>query len=640
MRPISGSLTLRARVHPGFSGSREIPLCSVDGGWTGLCTMLLHADSFQGRDWRPRYCSAYRGVRKTPGPITYVSPQHPCLPGRSGRSQPERTNAMLEKLNVRQRLYLILTVSVLGIAALISVALVQLRGHMNADQEQRVISLLEVGIGVVDSYQKLEASGKMSRADAQAAAKAMLEQMRFEKGAYGFYVFDKNGVGVYHATAPKFVGLDTCNSSDPLLQGVCASAKAWIPLKDAPLKAKRVISLSADGKPLAKMVASRYLEPWGWILGNAVPANNIETAFEEALIQYLGVAGLVLFFVVALSLLVARSVTRQLGGEPAVAVDVMRRVAAGDLTVAVETDMRNPDSLLATLSTMLVSLRGMLTAMAASSKQVAEESRLISTASREVSGAAQRQTDATTEMAAAMEEVTVSIAQISDNARETEVNSSASAKLAEQGTQAVSQAAREINQVAATVEDATGKISALVKSAEEVGEIANVIKEIANQTNLLALNAAIEAARAGEQGRGFAVVADEVRKLAERTASATVKIEEIIGAIRAETVSAIQAMQTAGPQVQAGVDRAANAEELLRQIMESAGTTLARIRDVANAAKEQSAASNLIAAQVENVAQMVEQTTGSTVATAHSVERLEQLAADLSGQVGKFRFSE
>ena len=546
---------------------------------------------------------------------------------------------MLEKLKVRHRLYLILAVSVLGIAALMSVALLQLRDHMVLDQEQRVISLLEVGVGVVDSYQKLEASGKMSRADAQAAAKVMLAQMRFEKGAFGFYVFDKNGVGVFHSTAPRFVGLDTCNSTDPLLQGVCASTKSWIPLKDAPLRAKRVLSLSADGKPMPKMVASRYLEPWGWVLGNAVPVDNIDTAFSEALYQYLAVAGLVLVLVVALSLLVARSVTRQLGGEPGDAVAVMRRVAAGDLTVAVNTDMRNADSLLATLAGMLTGLRGMLGAMAASSRQVAEESRHISAASRQVSDAAQRQTDATTEMAAAMEEVTVSITQISDNARETEENSSTSAKLAERGTQAVSQAAREINQVAATVENASGKISALVKSAEEVGEIANVIKEIANQTNLLALNAAIEAARAGEQGRGFAVVADEVRKLAERTSSATIKIEEIIGAIRAETVSAIEAMNTAGPQVKSGVDRAASAEDLLRQIQESAGATLARIRDVANAAKEQSAASNLIAAQVESVAQMVEHTTGSTVATARSVEKLEQLAADLQGQVGKFRFA-
>ena len=544
---------------------------------------------------------------------------------------------MLEKLKVRQRLYLILVVSVLGIAALIGTALMQLRDRMVYDQEQRIMNLVQVAVGNIDAYQKLEAAGKMSRKDAQAAALDSLKIIRFGKSD-GFYVFDKSGVNLYHSTVPKFVGLDTCASTDPVILGACNSLKRTVATKDAPMAAYRLFSLGPDGNPVDKIVASRYLEQWGWIVGTSIIISHVKEAFDAALLQYLLITAVVLSFVIALSILVARSITRQLGGEPAQAVAVMRAVAAGDLTVKVDTDMKVEGSLLATLNGMLASLRGMMGEMARGSLQVAKESRSISAASRQVSEAAQRQTDATTEMAAAMEEVTVSITQISDNAQETEENSARSAQLAEQGTQAVSQAAGEINQVATTVENASAKISALVKSAEEVGEIANVIKEIASQTNLLALNAAIEAARAGEQGRGFAVVADEVRKLAERTSEATVKIEQIIGNIRTETVSAIEAMRTAGPQAQAGVDKAASARELLGEIKESAAATLARIRDVANAAREQSAASNAIAAQVENVAQMVENTTNSTVATAASVEKLEQLAVDLQGQVSKFQF--
>jgi methyl-accepting chemotaxis protein len=546
---------------------------------------------------------------------------------------------MLEKLKVRQRLYLILAVSVIGVAALICVALNQLRDQMIADHEFRVTHLVQTIYTAVEAYQKLEASGKMSQADAQAAAKAALVNIRFGNNE-GFYIFNKDGVGMYHAMIPKFNGLDTCNSAEPVMKGVCASIRKSVADKDKPLEPTRVVSIDPKtGAPVEKIVASRYLDSWGWLIGTSLVINNIDAVFTQALYKFLAIAAGVLAVIVLLSVLVARSITRQLGGEPGEAVAVMRRVAQGDLTVEVNTDKSNAGSLLAALSTMLASLRVMMSGMAASSAQVAAESRSISGASRKVSEAAQRQTDATTEMAAAMEEMTASIEQISQSAKETESNSSTAASLAERGTKVVGEAAGEINHVAATVENASGKISALVKSAEEVGEIANVIKEIANQTNLLALNAAIEAARAGEQGRGFAVVADEVRKLAERTSEATIKIEEIIGAIRAETVSAIEAMQAAGPQVAAGVDKAQSAEALLREIMASAGATLSRIRDVASAAREQSTASNAIAAQVESVAQMVEHTTDSTVATAHSVEKLEQLAADLQSQVGKFRFA-
>jgi len=546
---------------------------------------------------------------------------------------------MLEKFKVRQRLYLILGVSVIGVAALIFVALNQLRDQMIADHEDRVTHLVQTIYTAVEAYQKLEAAGKMSRADAQAAAKAALVNIRFGNNE-GFYIFDKDGVGMYHAMIPKFIGLDTCNSAEPVMKGVCASIRKSVADKDKPLQATRVVSIDPKtSAPVDKIVASRYLDSWGWLVGTSLVINNIDAVFTQALYKFLAIAAGVLAVVVLLSVLVARSITRQLGGEPGDAVAVMRRVAQGDLTVEVNTDKSNATSLLAALSTMLASLRGMMSGMAASSAQVSAESQHISGASKKVSEAAQRQTDATTAMAAAMEEMTASIEQISQSAKETESNSSTAASLAEQGTRVVGEAAGEINQVAATVENASGKISALVKSAEEVGEIANVIKEIANQTNLLALNAAIEAARAGEQGRGFAVVADEVRKLAERTSEATIKIEEIIGAIRTETVSAIEAMQAAGPQVASGVDKAQNAEALLREIMSSASATLSRIRDVASAAREQSTASNAIASQVESVAQMVEHTTDSTVATAQSVEKLEQLAADLQSQVGKFRFA-
>ncbi len=546
---------------------------------------------------------------------------------------------MLQQLKIRHRLFLIIAMSLVGFLVLVGESLYTQKQSAFAAQEARIINLSEVVVGVLEYYNSLEKEGRVSKEEAQNSARMAVSQLRYSK-TEGFYIFNSQGLGIAHATNPKFVGVDTCTSNEPVFKAVCASIRRTVEGRDPSANKPYVISsMLPDSSELVDKIAfSRYFGPWGWVVGTSSVISDVNKAFREQVITLAVFAIALLLLVAVLSLFVATSITRQLGGEPDEAVELMRRAAQGDFTIGNDIRSGSDRTLLGALASMLQSLRDMLGEVVRNAERVSVEASLIAEATNQVTAAAVQQSEATSAMASAMQEMSANISHISDNACDTETNSSGAATLAEEGTRAASSAVAEINQIVSTVSNASGKIAELVRSAEEIGTIANVIKEIAGQTNLLALNAAIEAARAGDQGRGFAVVADEVRKLAERTSSATLRIEQMIGGIQSETVSSVEAMQEAGPRVQKGVAMVGRVEEVLSQIHESATETLGRIRDVAHAAHEQSLASDAIAAKVEQIAQMVERTTESTVKTSNAVKKLESLASSLHTNVGCFRF--
>ncbi len=210
-------------------------------------------------------------------------------------------------------------------------------------------------------------------------------------------------------------------------------------------------------------------------------------------------------------------------------------------------------------------------------------------------------------------------------------------KLSAHGKQVVSSAVAGIRQVAETVAESSRSIESLGQRSDEIGRIIQVIDDIANQTNLLALNAAIEAARAGEQGRGFAVVADEVRKLAEKTSAATTEISAMIAAIQADTASAVSSMERGGEQVREGVEQANQAGEALNHIFGSVENVVGLIRQIAEAMNVQKSASEEISQRVEHIADSARESGAAITEATAAFHQMHGLAGQLQETVGRFR---
>lgn len=321
-------------------------------------------------------------------------------------------------------------------------------------------------------------------------------------------------------------------------------------------------------------------------------------------------------------------------------IKVIEQMARGDFGIRINENYRGEhQKLKENINRLADSMSGILKEVSEAIEATASASGQISTSTEEMSAGAQEQSQQTVEVAGAVEEMTRTIMETTQNASVAAQTSRNAGSVATDGGKSVSETIEGMNRIANVVKKSAETVRDLGKSSDEIGEIIQVIEDIADQTNLLALNAAIEAARAGEQGRGFAVVADEVRKLAERTTKATKEITQMIKQIQIDTVGAVNSMQEGTEEVEKGIKLADKSGKSLQEIITETQKVVDIITQVAAASEQQSVASEQISRNIEAINTVTQETASGIQQIASSSENLNRLTNNLERLVSRFKLA-
>jgi methyl-accepting chemotaxis protein len=342
---------------------------------------------------------------------------------------------------------------------------------------------------------------------------------------------------------------------------------------------------------------------------------------------------------VTLALLITRGILRQLGGDPTEVSDIATKVAGGDLAVHVAVANGDTRSVMAAMNSMVQSLRDLISETVSISSGIAAASAQLHATSEQIATAAEEVASQTSTVATASEEMSATSLDIARNCTFAAENSKKTSDSADFGASIVQETISGMEKIADRVMQTAMTIGTLGTRSEQIGEIIGTIEDIADQTNLLALNAAIEAARAGEQGRGFAVVADEVRALAERTTKATREISEMIKSIQSETKAAVRAMEEGVSEVEKGASSSMKSGEALQEILSQIGEVTMQINQIATASEEQTATTTEITSNIQQITDVIHQSANGAEETSAAAAQLAEQAQHLQDLVGKFRIA-
>ncbi|MGO9952726.1 MAG: methyl-accepting chemotaxis protein [Dissulfurispiraceae bacterium] len=505
--------------------------------------------------------------------------------------------------------------------------------------EKRVATrnAVDIAFALMADYDARVQKGEFSVQEAQKRALARIKSLRYNKTEY-FWVNDTHPIMMMHAMKPELDGKDLSETKDP------NGKKLFVEMvKVCNEKGEGFVDYMwpkpGQDKPVPKISYVKLYSPWGWIIGSGIYIDDITAEMSQVRKKVLAGAAVLCIVIILSALLLARIITKPLK----LGVVFADKLAEGDFTIA---DLQiNSNDEAGLLSIALNKTKNQLgnllnTAMgnvASNASQVASASEELSATVQQMADRIDKQTSKSEQVATAATEMSQTVIDIAKNASGISTSADDTLKIVQNGEEVVRQAIDEVRHISTNVIQSSEIITSLGERSKQIVAIVDVIKDIADQTNLLALNAAIEAARAGEQGRGFAVVADEVRKLADKTTKATAEVGTMITAIRDETTKAVAAMTQSQRSVDKGVSLSAEAGDALHMILESMQSLQSMVQQIASATEEMSSVSEHISMDIEVVASTSKETSGGAREIASASTNLARLSSDLQDITKSFK---
>ena len=532
---------------------------------------------------------------------------------------------LINNLSVSKKLWLIIVIALMCMGLVVSSGLFELKHSLLEDKKIKTRNLVEVAYSLIEFYGQKAGANELTEQEAQTLAIAAVKALKYDEKEY-FWINDMRPFMVMHPYKPDLDGKDISGVKDPNGKALFVAFADKVREKDSGY-VHYMWPKPGASEPLKKLSYVRGYEPWGWVVGSGIYIDDIEDTFYTKLAEqsvYIGISAIVL---ILLSLVIVGSINNPLQKLHLIMTDVQN---SGNLALRVDVNQRDEIGLMAkSFNNMLSSLQKVMNEVKEVAASVDESSIALSSITEQTREGMFQQKQQTEQAATAMHEMSATVQEVAQN---TSLAANA-AQLANNesinGKRVVSATIDSISNLASDVEKAAEVIRSLEGDAKNISNVIDVIQGISEQTNLLALNAAIEAARAGEQGRGFAVVADEVRTLAQRTQDATQEIHSMIENLQLAAVNAVEVMNAGRVQADASVEQAAQAGSSLESIAGAVSQITDMSIQVASSLEEQSAVAEEINRNVISIRDVADQTSDSSSYMKDTGDSLSQLSNQL-----------